>query len=174
MRPKHSSEVPLTTVLETYAIQIQMYSDLKETRKLKVSAIWCKPPSADIFQEIYAASMQVKNAIPHPRIMGVIRECGGKMWMMESKSMIVLRGVRLTLKKRTRKRPPTSSSRSDSTTNLDRPNESRCSNTSFSLRCSWEVRSTRLIRKKRSRKYRLYKNATCSFSDTRMTLKLWL
>ena len=28
--------------------------------------------------------MQVKNAIPHPRIMGVIRECGGKMWMMES------------------------------------------------------------------------------------------
>jgi COP9 signalosome complex subunit 2 len=27
--------------------------------------------------------MQVKNAIPHPRIMGVIRECGGKMWMME-------------------------------------------------------------------------------------------
>ena len=29
--------------------------------------------------------MQVKNAIPHPRIMGVIRECGGKMWMMESK-----------------------------------------------------------------------------------------
>jgi hypothetical protein len=28
--------------------------------------------------------MQVKNAIPHPRIVGVIRECGGKMWMMES------------------------------------------------------------------------------------------
>jgi COP9 signalosome complex subunit 2 len=27
--------------------------------------------------------MQVKNAIPHPRIMGVIRESGGKMWMME-------------------------------------------------------------------------------------------
>jgi COP9 signalosome complex subunit 2 len=37
-----------------------------------------------IAQEIYNASMQVKNAIPHPRIMGVIRECGGKMWMMES------------------------------------------------------------------------------------------
>jgi COP9 signalosome complex subunit 2 len=27
--------------------------------------------------------MQVKNAIPHPRIMGVLKECGGKMWMME-------------------------------------------------------------------------------------------
>ncbi|CAD6574711.1 MAG: hypothetical protein TREMPRED_001210 [Tremellales sp. Tagirdzhanova-0007] len=56
------------TLLELYAIEIQMYSELKETRKLK---------------EIYGASMQVKNAIPHPRIMGVIRECGGKMWMME-------------------------------------------------------------------------------------------
>jgi COP9 signalosome complex subunit 2 len=30
--------------------------------------------------------MKVKNAIPHPRIMGVIRECGGKMWMMERMS----------------------------------------------------------------------------------------
>lgn len=37
-------------------------------------------------QEIYNASMKVRNAIPHPRIMGVIRECGGKMWMMESTS----------------------------------------------------------------------------------------
>lgn len=55
-------------LLELYAIEIQMYSDLKESRKLK---------------EIYNASMQVRNAIPHPRIMGVIRECGGKMWMME-------------------------------------------------------------------------------------------
>ncbi|EIW73630.1 hypothetical protein TREMEDRAFT_26610, partial [Tremella mesenterica DSM 1558] len=55
-------------LLELYAIEIQMYSDLKESRKLK---------------EIYSASMKVKNAIPHPRIMGVIRECGGKMWMME-------------------------------------------------------------------------------------------
>lgn len=46
-----------------------MYSDLKEIRKQK---------------EIYDAAMQVHNAIPHPRVMGVIRECGGKMWMMES------------------------------------------------------------------------------------------
>ncbi|RSH79148.1 uncharacterized protein EHS24_001186 [Apiotrichum porosum] len=55
-------------LLELYAIEIQMYSDLKENRKLK---------------DIYNAAMTVRNAIPHPRIMGVIRECGGKMWMME-------------------------------------------------------------------------------------------
>lgn len=32
--------------------------------------------------------MGVKSAIPHPRIMGVIRECGGKMHMRESKLML--------------------------------------------------------------------------------------
>ncbi|ORY31403.1 PCI domain-domain-containing protein [Naematelia encephala] len=55
-------------LLELYAIEIQMYSNLQEIRKQK---------------EIYNAAIQVKNAIPHPRVMGVIRECGGKMWMME-------------------------------------------------------------------------------------------
>ncbi|TYJ57402.1 hypothetical protein B9479_001942 [Cryptococcus floricola] len=55
-------------LLEIYAIEIQMYSDLKENKKLKA---------------IYHAASQVKNAIPHPRILGVIKECGGKMWMNE-------------------------------------------------------------------------------------------
>ena len=63
-----------------------MYSDLKETRKLKVSCRTLEVSTADEPQEIYNASMKVKNAIPHPRIMGVIRECGGKMWMMERTS----------------------------------------------------------------------------------------
>jgi hypothetical protein len=29
----------------------------------------------------------VRSAIPHPRIMGVIKECGGKMWMGERKDI---------------------------------------------------------------------------------------
>lgn len=33
------SPTPLTPVLELYAIEIQMYSDLKETRKLKVGFV---------------------------------------------------------------------------------------------------------------------------------------
>ncbi|CDZ96801.1 COP9 signalosome, subunit CSN2 [Phaffia rhodozyma] len=57
-----------TILLEVYALEIQMYSELKDYRKLK---------------EIYRACLQVRSAIPHPRIMGVIRECGGKMWMGE-------------------------------------------------------------------------------------------
>jgi len=38
-------------------------------------------------QEIYNASNAVRSAIPHPRIMGVIKECGGKMWMGERKAL---------------------------------------------------------------------------------------
>lgn len=34
-------------------------------------------------QSIYEDTLRVRSAIPHPRIMGVIRECGGKMWMAE-------------------------------------------------------------------------------------------
>ena len=34
-------------------------------------------------QELYQQSLHVKSAIPHPKIMGVIRECGGKMHMGE-------------------------------------------------------------------------------------------
>lgn len=34
-------------------------------------------------KEIYNATNEVRSAIPHPRIMGVIKECGGKMWMGE-------------------------------------------------------------------------------------------
>ncbi len=34
-------------------------------------------------QELYTRALGVKSAIPHPRIMGIIRECGGKMHMHE-------------------------------------------------------------------------------------------
>jgi COP9 signalosome complex subunit 2 len=34
-------------------------------------------------KEIYEATNRIKSAIPHPRIVGIIKECGGKMWMGE-------------------------------------------------------------------------------------------
>ncbi|KAL6563733.1 COP9/signalosome complex subunit Csn2 [Orobanche gracilis] len=52
-----------TQLLEVYAIEIQMYTETKNNKKLK--------------------ALTVKSAIPHPRIMGIIRECGGKMHMAE-------------------------------------------------------------------------------------------
>ncbi|EMD32533.1 hypothetical protein CERSUDRAFT_87861 [Gelatoporia subvermispora B] len=57
-----------TQLLEIYALEIQMYNETKNFKKLK---------------EIYNAANAVRSAIPHPRIMGVIKECGGKMWMGE-------------------------------------------------------------------------------------------
>ena len=46
----------------------QVHTEQKNGKKLK---------------ELYGRALAVKSAIPHPRIMGVIRECGGKMHMHE-------------------------------------------------------------------------------------------
>ncbi|KAL8095152.1 hypothetical protein AgCh_036559 [Apium graveolens] len=57
-----------TQLLEVYAIEIQMYTETKNNKKLK---------------QLYQKALAVKSAIPHPRIMGIIHECGGKMHMAE-------------------------------------------------------------------------------------------
>jgi len=57
-----------TLLLEVLALEIQMYTDRKENKKLR---------------EIYDQTLTVKSTIPHPKIMGIIRECGGKMHMSE-------------------------------------------------------------------------------------------
>lgn len=51
-----------------YAIEIQMYTETKDNKRLK---------------QLYQKALSIKSAIPHPRIMGIIRECGGKMHMAE-------------------------------------------------------------------------------------------
>ncbi|KAH7644367.1 COP9 signalosome complex subunit 2 alien [Dermatophagoides farinae] len=57
-----------TQLLEIYALEIQMYTEQKNNKKLK---------------KLYEKSLCIKSAIPHPLIMGVIRECGGKMHLRE-------------------------------------------------------------------------------------------
>ncbi|VDN58375.1 unnamed protein product [Dracunculus medinensis] len=57
-----------TQLLEIYALEIQMYTEQKNNKALKA---------------VYEQSLRVKSAIPHPLIMGVIRECGGKMHLRE-------------------------------------------------------------------------------------------
>ena len=57
-----------TQLLEVYALEIQMYTAKKNNKRLK---------------QLYEKALSVKSAIPHPRIMGIIRECGGKMHMAE-------------------------------------------------------------------------------------------
>jgi len=57
-----------TQLLEVYALEIQMHTATKNNKKLK---------------SLYTKALQIKSAIPHPKIMGVIRECGGKMHMVQ-------------------------------------------------------------------------------------------
>ncbi len=57
-----------TYLLEIYALEIQMYAERKNNKQLK---------------ELYQRALTVRSAVPHPKIMGIIRECGGKMHMSE-------------------------------------------------------------------------------------------
>ncbi|TVY86794.1 COP9 signalosome complex subunit [Lachnellula willkommii] len=57
-----------TYSLEIYALEIQMYAETKNNKQLK---------------RLYERALQVRSAVPHPKIMGIIRECGGKMHMSE-------------------------------------------------------------------------------------------
>lgn len=53
-----------TQLLEIYALEIQIYTEQKNNKQLK---------------DLYERALRVRSAIPHPLIMGTIRECGGKM-----------------------------------------------------------------------------------------------
>ena len=57
-----------TYALEVYALEIQMYAETKNNKRLKA---------------LYQRALKVRSAVPHPKIMGIIRECGGKMHMSE-------------------------------------------------------------------------------------------
>lgn len=57
-----------TYSLEIYALEIQMYAETKNNKQLK---------------KLYERALKVRSAVPHPKIMGIIRECGGKMHMSE-------------------------------------------------------------------------------------------
>ncbi|KAI1816138.1 putative COP9 signalosome subunit 2 [Poronia punctata] len=53
---------------EIYALEIQMCAETRNNKQLKV---------------LYKKALTVRSAVPHPKIMGIIRECGGKMHMSE-------------------------------------------------------------------------------------------
>ncbi|KAI0989550.1 hypothetical protein GJ496_005208 [Pomphorhynchus laevis] len=57
-----------TQLLEIFALEIQLHTVRKDNRKLK---------------NLYQKSLCIKSAIPHPFVMGVIRECGGIMHLRE-------------------------------------------------------------------------------------------
>jgi COP9 signalosome complex subunit 2 len=107
-----------TYLLEVYAIEIQMYSEMGNNKKLKA---------------LYNKSLKVRSAVPHPKIMGIIRECGGKMHMSEGPHPTTPHATSLlTVQQRTGKTlRATSSNPSATTTRPAHYSESKCSSTSF-------------------------------------------
>ncbi len=61
-----------TQLLEVYALEIQMYTEQKNNKKLKT---------------LYEQSLHIKSAIPHPLIMGVIR---GELILLATRVLILL------------------------------------------------------------------------------------
>ena len=57
-------------LLETFALEIQMCVKINDTKRLK---------------RIYPQTMNLNAVINDPRVMGIIKECGGKMYMGEKK-----------------------------------------------------------------------------------------
>lgn len=130
-----------TLQLEVYALEIQMYSEAGNNKKLRVSTLATIQDSvvmltsflsAALPKEIYEKSGRVRSAIPHPRIQGVLRECGGKMYMSESEYLcpITEQLLKLTLSVLSQriglKHKWTSSRASETTTKLDLRRGSRC------------------------------------------------
>jgi COP9 signalosome complex subunit 2 len=77
-----------TYSLEVYSLEILMYADQRNNKRLKVDslALFCQVHIAlTIRQALYQRALKVKSAVPHPKIMGIIRECGGKMHMSEGR-----------------------------------------------------------------------------------------
>ena len=57
-------------LLEVFAFEIQMCIELKEQRRMK---------------SIFRLSQNFASTIEDPRVIGIIMECGGKMYMAEKK-----------------------------------------------------------------------------------------
>ncbi|KAG5363080.1 COP9 signalosome complex subunit 2 [Yarrowia sp. B02] len=70
-QPDTAQDASDNYMLELLSLQIQYYTLIGNTRELGV---------------IYQQTLDIKSAcLPHPRILGVIRECGGKMYMREKR-----------------------------------------------------------------------------------------
>ena len=74
-----------TQLLEVYALQIQLLSDNLIQSSQKGSSMKSSSSKTanrrELLEQTYEKALAIKSAIPHPKIMGIIREYGGKMHM---------------------------------------------------------------------------------------------
>lgn len=62
-------------LLETFALEIQMCDQIKDKKRMA---------------RIYPQTMNLDAVISDPRVMGIIKECGGKLYMSEKKWELAL------------------------------------------------------------------------------------
>jgi hypothetical protein len=81
-----------TYSLEVYSLEILMYADQRNNKRLKVgldyAILFHVHKKLTTQQALYQRALKVKSAVPHPKIMGIIRECGGKMHMSEGRRRV--------------------------------------------------------------------------------------
>ena len=146
-----------TYSLEVYSLEILMYAETRNNKRLKVSFIYRILHGVHAHltyrQALYQRALKVRSAVPHPKIMGIIRECGGKMHMSEGKEPDLHRhGTLLIRSQRTGKgRRATFSRVSETTMRRAHCSGSRCSSTWFSRPCCRVRISTPSTRKRQSR-----------------------
>lgn len=80
-----------------------------------------------VSQALYQRALKVRSAVPHPKIMGIIRECGGKMHMSEGKRehSVIAKSESDNIQKTGRRPRATSSRASETTMKLAPSNESK-------------------------------------------------
>ena len=143
-----------TYSLEVYSLEILMYADQRNNKRLKVNpiALSCHVYiKLTIRQALYQRALKVKSAVPHPKIMGIIRECGGKMHMSEGKRDLTRHEANAKSLQRTgRGRRAISSRVSKITTRLAHCSGSKSSSIWSSRPCCRVQTSTLSIRRKRS------------------------
>lgn len=57
-------------MLEIIALQIRLYSE--------------KPQDFEALKRLYHMSFEINSAVPHPKIMGIVKECGGEIYMKQA------------------------------------------------------------------------------------------
>ncbi|PWA00843.1 hypothetical protein BB558_003089 [Smittium angustum] len=57
-----------TQLMDIYGVELMMHLELKQYKEM---------------EKVYMNCLKIKYAVPHPRLLGLIRECGGKMYMMK-------------------------------------------------------------------------------------------
>ena len=78
---KHENQLPPSSLLPLFLFHFSSPNPIPPLPSPPPNpSLYLVPRS---FQELYTKAVKLQNAVPHPRTLGIIQECGGKMYMAE-------------------------------------------------------------------------------------------